>query len=62
MEKSMYTYMVRINGEPLHESIVVQSTSEHAAESCARAKAMKQFADRYKASKDTLSVELKSVL
>ena len=59
MERSMYTYKVRINGsEPLHKTVVVHADSDKTAENLAAAKITREWSSMYSPGKDTLQLEL----
>jgi hypothetical protein len=61
MERSMYTYKVRVNGsDPLHKTVVVHAESDKLAESLATAKITREWSAMYSPGKDTLKLELVS--
>ena len=61
MERSMYTYKVRINSsEPLHKTVVVHADSDKTAEGLATAKITREWSSMYSPGKDTLQLELVS--
>ena len=63
MEKKMYTYRVRVNGsEPLHKTVVVHADSDKVAESQALAKITREWSSMYSPGKDTLQLELVSMV
>ena len=63
MEKKMYTYKVRVNGsEPLHKTIVVHADSDKTAEGLALAKITREWSSMYSPGKDTVQLELVSVV
>lgn len=59
MERTMYTFKVRINGsEPLHKTVVVHAESDKIAEGLAVAKITREWSSVYSPGKDTLQLEL----
>lgn len=61
MERSMYTYKVRINGStPLHKTVVVHAESDKLAEGLANAKITREWSSMYSPGKDDLQLELVS--
>lgn len=59
MERSMYTFKVRVNGsEPLHKTVAVHAESDKIAESLAIAKITREWSSMYSPGKDTLQLEL----
>jgi hypothetical protein len=63
MEKKMYTYRVRVNSsEPLHKTIVVHADSDKAAEALALAKITREWSSMYSPGKDTIQLELVSMV
>lgn len=63
MEKKMYTYKVRINGsEPLHKTIVVHADSDKVAEGLALAKITREWSSMYSPGKDTIELDLISMI
>ena len=63
MERKMYTYRVRVNGsEPLHKTVVVHADSDKAAEALALAKITREWSSMYSPGKDTLQLELVSMV
>lgn len=63
MSKNMYTYKVRVNGsEPLHKTVVVHADSDKAAEAMAIAKITREWSSMYSPGKDTIQLELTSVV
>lgn len=59
MERSMYTFRVRVNGsEPLHKTVVVHADSDRVAEAIALAKITREWSSMYSPGKDTLQLEL----
>ncbi len=63
MERKMYTYRVRVNGsEPLHKTVVVHADSDKNAEAMALAKITREWSSMYSPGKDTVQLELVSVV
>ncbi len=63
MERKMYTYRVRVNGsEPLHKTVVVHADSDKVAESQALAKITREWSSMYSPGKDTIQLELVSMV
>lgn len=63
MSKKMYTYKVRVNNsEPLHKTVVVHADSDKAAEALAIAKITREWSSMYSPGKDTIELELVSVV
>lgn len=63
MSKKMYTYRVRVNGsEPLHKTVVVHADSDKIAEGLALAKITREWSSMYSPGKDTIQLELVSVV
>ena len=63
MERKMYTYKVRVNGsEPLHKTVVVHADSDKNAEALALAKITREWSSMYSPGKDTLQLELVSMV
>lgn len=63
MERKMYTYKVRVNGsEPLHKTVVVQADSDKIAEGLALAKITREWSSMYSPGKDTIQLELVSMI
>ena len=61
MERTMYTFKVRINGsEPLHKTVVVHAESDKIAEGLAVAKITREWSTMYSPGNDTLQLELVS--
>jgi hypothetical protein len=59
MERSMYTFKVRVNGsEPLHKTITVHAESDKLAESLAMSKITREWSSMYSPGKDTLQLDL----
>lgn len=63
MERKMYTYRVRVNGsEPLHKTVVVHADSNKVAEGLALAKITREWSSMYSPGKDTIELELVSMV
>lgn len=63
MAKNMYTYKVRVNGsEPLHKTVVVHADSDKVAEALALAKITREWSSMYSPGKDTIELELVSMV
>lgn len=63
MSKKMYTYRVRVNNsEPLHKTVVVHADSDKTAEGLAIAKITREWSSMYSPGKDTVQLELVSVV
>ena len=63
MERKMYTYRVRVNGsEPLHKTVVVHADSDKTAEALALAKITREWSSMYSPGKDTIHLELVSMV
>jgi len=63
MERKMYTYRVRVNGsEPLHKTVVVHADTDKVAESQALAKITREWSSMYSPGKDTIQLELVSMV
>ena len=63
MERKMYTYRVKVNGsEPLHKTIVVHADSDKNAEALALAKITREWSSMYSPGKDTIKLELVSMV
>ena len=63
MERKMYTFKVRINGsEPLHKTVVAHADSDKVAEGLALAKITREWSSMYSPGKDTVQLELVSVI
>lgn len=63
MGKKMYTYKARINGsEPLYKTIVIHAYSEKEAEVLALTKITGEWSSVYSPGKDTVQLELISVI
>ena len=63
MERKMYTYRVRVNGsEPLHKTVVVHADSDKNAEALALAKITREWSSMYSPGKDTIQLELVSMI
>jgi hypothetical protein len=63
MSKKMYTYKVRVNNsEPLHKTVVVHADSDKSAEAMALAKITREWSSMYSPGKDTIQLELVSVV
>lgn len=63
MEKKMYTYKARVNGsEPLYKTIVVHAVDDKTAEGLALAKITREWSSMYSPGKDTLQLELVSMI
>lgn len=63
MEKKMYTYRVRVNGsEPLHKTVVVHADSDKTAEALALTKITREWSSMYSPGKDTIELELVSMV
>ena len=61
--KKMYTFKVRVNNsEPLHKTVVVHAESEHLAEGLAMTKITRDWSAMYSPGKDTIKLEVASVL
>ena len=59
MERSMYTFKVRVNGsEPLHKTITVHAESDKLAEGLAMSKITREWSSMYSPGKDTLQLDL----
>lgn len=63
MAKKMYTYKVRVNNsEPLHKTVVVHADSDKVAENLALAKITREWSSMYSPGKDTIKLELVSMV
>lgn len=63
MAKKMYTYKVRVNNsEPLHKTVVVHADSDKVAENLALAKITREWSSMYSPGKDTIELELVSMV
>ena len=63
MERKMYTYRVRVNGsEPLHKTVVVHADSDKTAEALVLAKITREWSSMYSPGKDTIRLELVSMV
>lgn len=63
MAKKMYTYKVRVNNsEPLHKTVVVHADSDKVAENLALAKITREWSSMYSPGKDTIELELISMV
>jgi hypothetical protein len=63
MERKMYTYKVRVNGsEPLHKTVVVHANTDKIAEGLALAKITREWSSMYSPGKDTIQLELVSMV
>ena len=63
MMRKMYTYKVRVNNsEPLHKTVVVHADSDKVAEATALAKITREWSSMYSPGKDTIELELVSVV
>ncbi len=63
MAKKMYTYKVRVNNsEPLHKTVVVHADSDKVAENLALAKITREWSSMYSPGKDTIELELISLV
>ncbi len=63
MTKKMYTFKVRVNGsEPLHKTVVVHADTDKAAEALALAKITREWSSMYSPGKDTIQLELVSMV
>ena len=59
----MYTYRVKVNGsEPLHKTIIVHADSDKNAETLALAKITREWSSMYSPGKDTIQLELVSMV
>jgi hypothetical protein len=63
MTKNMYTFKVRVNGsEPLYKTVVVHAGSDKVAEATALAKITREWSSMYSPGKDTIELELVSMI